>query len=93
MAPPRESSITARIVRHLKQRGCWYAKIHGGGYARAGLPDLVVIDRGRTFWFEVKRPGGKPTQLQALEHERMRAAGAQVYVVTSWEEVEGVLER
>lgn len=80
---PREANTVAAIRRALLDRGAFVVKLHGGAMQRAGLPDLVVIYRGRTYWFEVKQPGGRPTPLQAATIDAIRAAGGAAYVVTS----------
>lgn len=80
---PREANTVAAIRRALLDRGAFVVKLHGGPHQRAGLPDLVVIYRGRTYWFEVKQPGGRPTPLQAATIDAIRAAGGAAYVVTS----------
>ena len=87
-----EKSIEHSIRRMIRDElGGMSIKLHGSPYQEAGLPDLVVILRGRVFWLEVKRPGRKLTRVQSLVHERLRANGAQCYVVYSVEEARAVL--
>lgn len=93
---PKESAVLAAIVRYLKAikakgHGVWWLKVHGGPMQTAGVPDLVVIVDGRTYWLEVKRPGEEPTPLQAHTHEQMRTAGAEVTTVRSVEDVAAVV--
>ncbi len=49
------------------------------------MPDLYATHAawGVAAWLEVKRPGEKPTRAQLEWHERTRAAGTPVLVVTS----------
>ena len=54
----------------------WSAKLHGGPYQVGGLPDLVVVLRGRVFFIELKRPGERPTPRQGVTLARIREAGA-----------------
>jgi len=61
-------------------------KLHGGPYQQAGLPDLLVVIRGRAVFLEVKRPGGALTPLQEHTIARLRAAGALAEVVRSADE-------
>ena len=99
--PPLERDITNEITNWLKkQKECWYykvaakpAQVKEGSFARqrTGIPDLSVIYRGRSVWFEVKRPGGKLRPNQAKEIARMQAAGAEVFLVRSLEEVKTIL--
>jgi hypothetical protein len=85
-----EGKVTAAINRHLRKlkaagEPVWWVKLHGGPMQRAGIPDLLVIYKGRTFFVEVKAPGQKPTRLQCHTHAQMVLSGATVMVVTSLE--------
>jgi hypothetical protein len=59
---------------------------------KAGMPDILFIWHSIADFFEVKRPGKKPTKLQAVIHKQLRKAGCGAYVVTSVEEVEKALD-
>ena len=55
---------------------------------RRSVPDrLVLLPGGKVMFVECKRPGGKPTQLQAAEHKRLRDLGFEVLVVDSMDAV------
>lgn len=86
-----EAAITEAIIRWLRSRGAHVIKTYGGPYRR-GLPDLIGVYRGQALALEVKRPGGKPTQLQEYELSRWAAAGAVAAVVTSVDEVKQLIE-
>lgn len=94
-APPLEKSVTAAIVRHLKGvPGLWFFKVAGGGFQRAGVPDIVGVWQGRFFALEIKRPGvGRLTALQRAAIESIRAAGGVAEVVTSAAEARAALEK
>jgi len=92
-----EGRVLARVVRYLKQRRArgepvFFVKLHGGPMQRAGLPDLLVIHRGRVLGIEVKRPGRRATAIQAHTMAEMRAAGAQVIVATCVADVVQAME-
>jgi hypothetical protein len=63
----------------------------GGRWATTGIPDLLVVIDGRACFLEVKRPGCKPTPLQAHRIAEIQAAGAVAEVVRSWDEAKTVL--
>lgn len=46
---------------------------------------------GGNYWIETKRPSKSATEAQAREHERMRAAGCTVLVVTCEAELDAWL--
>lgn len=58
-----------------------------------GVPDRIVfLPGGRVVFVELKAPGRKPTQLQKVQHERLRALGQLVAVIDSREKVDSLLE-
>jgi hypothetical protein len=73
--------------------GCVARKRWGGGYGVAGDPDITGCIHGRHFEFEVKRPGQKPTPLQARRLEEWRGAGAIAGVVESVAQAREILDR
>lgn len=63
----------ARLGDFRKRIGC-----------KRGMPDAAVLYRGRTAYIEWKRPdGGGLNKEQKDMHARLRAAGAEVYVLRS----------
>lgn len=57
----------------------------------SGVPDRVVILAGRTLFVETKAPGKKPEPLQTVRHRQMRAAGADVRVIDTREQVDELI--
>lgn len=54
----------------VKQVG-WYVKIWGGGFQRAGIPDILANVNGKFVAIEVKGKGGKPSVLQEINVEEI----------------------
>jgi hypothetical protein len=89
-----ERAIVKAILTYLNSLpGCLARKRWGGGMGVAGDPDIDACIRGRSLQLEVKRPGGKPTALQAKRLHEWRAAGAVSVVVTSLEETQDLLRK
>ena len=61
-------------------------------YAR-GLPDILLVYKGIPVLIEVKRPGGTPTKLQAMELMKFEKAGAVSLVMDSVKDVEPLVAR
>jgi hypothetical protein len=65
-------------------------------FGRRSAPDVLVmfpVKRGfdwqhGPFFVETKAPGGEPTDAQEREHERMRAAGCNVLVLSTKEQID-----
>ncbi|MED5019317.1 VRR-NUC domain-containing protein [Paenibacillus chibensis] len=58
----------------------------------SGVPDrIVILPGGRIVFVELKKPGGKPTKLQLVQHKRLRALGCDVRVIDSKESVDAFI--
>ena len=87
---PLERVIERYLQRKAKAAGilCW--KFVSPGHA--GVPDRVLMARGRTVWVELKRPGGKPRPLQLARHQEMRDAGQDVRVIDNQKDCLALIE-
>lgn len=88
----KESTIQAGIIRHLKQAGAWYTKVHNAGYGRKGIPDILACYRGVMLAIEVKNEEGRPSQEQVIELNAIRDAGGVAIIARSWDEVHLVID-
>ncbi len=86
-----ERAIVRAILAYLNELPGCLARKRWGGMGVAGDPDIDACVRGRSVQLEVKRPGEKPTPLQARRIEEWRQAGAISAVVTSVEETRELL--
>lgn len=80
-----ERDIAKLLSSELKKRYIEHRRVSWIG--RSHAPDFFVMVNGGE-WIETKRPGGKPRAGQLAEHEKMRAAGCRVFVLSTFEEVE-----
>ncbi len=92
---PLEKEIEAKIVAFAKSKGILAYKFTSP--ARRSVPDRMFISvTGKVFFMELKRKGQKPTPAQAVEIDKIRAQGIQVFVVDDVEMgktmIMGVLE-
>lgn len=55
--------------------------------SRRGAPDRVVALGGRTMFVELKVLGGRVSLAQEVEHQRIRQAGGEVWVLRGPDEV------
>jgi hypothetical protein len=82
-----QRAILRRLVALLPADAFWFhvanqtvapreyvAALVGDGL-KAGVPDLILIHRGRVFGIEVKRPGETLSDEQAAIHDRLERAG------------------
>lgn len=81
---PQERYIEKRVTDYAVKKLGWLSrKLQWIG--RHGAPDRVFIRSGKLVFIEFKQFKKKPTEHQRLEHERLRAAGMDVYVIDSIE--------
>jgi Holliday junction resolvase len=59
-----EKQFENKVKKFLKDNGIWYFKVWGGGYSKAGIPDLICCVNGHFVAIELKGSDGKPSELQ-----------------------------
>jgi len=84
-----ESKIQSKILKELKAAGIYAHKNITTN--KKGIPDIIVCYRGKYVALEVKRPGGKPTELQLWNINEIRKSGGVAEIVYGWEDVVTVL--
>lgn len=84
-----ERDIEAYLVKRCKEIGALCDKFTSP--QRRSVPDRLITFGGRVLYVELKATGKKPTEAQVRDHERRRAAGAEVVWLDSKEGVEGIM--
>ncbi len=85
----RESNVEEYLHQRAKDLGGDYRRVSWIG--RNGANDDLILLPGRHIWIECKRPKKGATTAQAREHDRLRAAGCEVYVVSTKAEIDAIL--
>ena len=85
-----EKVLEAELRERCKVLGWMCIKLTSQ-YQR-GLPDrLILMPGGRVCFAEIKTTGKKPTALQRVTHERLRALGYRVEVVDTTERLDNLI--
>lgn len=84
-----ERDIEAYLVKRCKEIGALCDKFTSP--QRRSVPDRLITFGGRVLFVELKATGKKPTEAQVRDHERRRAAGAEVVWLDSKEQVDPML--
>lgn len=95
-----EAEVRKKVIKLLRSAGAEVIAIPNelvgrlnvkvSGYTK-GAPDLVVAFCGQVFFVEVKSANGRLRPEQRKLHERLRALGAKVFVVSSEEDLQPIL--
>lgn len=90
-----ETERTEDVLKWLKsQPGVYAFKKHTGPQGEAGHPDIFACRDGRMVLIEMKKPGERPTLLQAQRLRTWRdKAGAAVCWATDVEHVRELFQR
>lgn len=90
----KESWYQSRILKYLADTypKAFVWKAAAGPYSRGGIPDVCAIIGGTFYGFEVKRPGGRPTDLQTMTIRAINEAGGVASIVTTVEDVERLIK-
>lgn len=71
-----ERDIEAYLVKRCKEIGALVDKFTSP--QRRSVPDRMITFSGRVLFVELKATGKEPTEAQVRDHDRRRAAGAEV---------------
>ena len=98
-----QRAVASYLDLALPHDAVWFHPPNGGARSKAeagifkamgvkaGVPDIIVIYRGRVVCIELKAPGGTCSPAQKLMHAQLSAAGALIYTATRIEDVESFL--
>jgi len=89
MAATPEVKVKKQIRKLLDEAGAYYAMPIGTGYGNSGVPDFLICHKGRFIAVEAKAGTNKPTALQEMHLQRIRARGGIALVIneTNMEEL------
>lgn len=77
-----EKQFENKIKAYLKSKNAWYIKYWGGGgFTKAGIPDILCCYKGRFIAIEVKAPNGKASELQLFNLKKIEEAGGKAFLL------------
>lgn len=87
-----ETAVRRQIQDYLRWNG-WTVLYHLQGLGSyRGMSDLQALKGGRSVFIEVKRPGGRQSEVQKKFQETVEAAGFEYVLAKSVEDVEHLSE-
>ena len=85
-----ESELEAEIVAYVHSLGGKCLKLK---HTSRGFPDRTVFHPwGKTFFIEVKRPGGKVSIHQKQWNDALKADGFEVFVIDNLERAKQIID-
>ena len=86
----RESKIENKLKQEVERAGGMCVKFPPIFFK--GFPDRIVLLPGSVIFFvELKQKGKKPTGIQALVHDRLRALGFAVAVLDDVNDIDSLI--
>lgn len=85
-----EGYVENYLVKKAKEKGFLCLKFTSPG--TRGVPDRIVVGHGKTIFIETKSKTGTPSELQKLRIKQLRDHGAEVYIASSREQIDQILE-
>lgn len=84
------TALLAAATTYLEIQGWTVFSIPASPYGRNGMPDKVAVKRGRHVWFDAKTGRATLSEDQRKRKAELEAAGAEVIVVHSIEDLYGL---
>ena len=69
-----ESQFQQKVIQFLKSIGAYEVKVWGGGFQKAGIPDLLVCYHGKFIGIELKTDKGNASVLQKYNIAKIQEA-------------------
>lgn len=83
----KETRLQRKVQDYIESLGGYCFKVHGSGYMKAGIPDIIGCLEGRFIGIECKVDKNKPSPLQ-LAHGRLIEKSGGIFIIAySLEEV------
>ena len=65
-----EATFQAKVIRHLKSKGCYVIKTTPGPGVPVGCPDIIFMKDG--FWGGLEAKASKTSRFQPLQRETIK---------------------
>lgn len=69
------------VFQFLQSQNIYYVKVWGGGFQKAGIPDLLCCIRGKFVALELKTEKGRPSVLQKFNIYKIQESGGYARVL------------
>lgn len=63
-----EKDFQSEVIKFLKKQNIYYIKVWGGGFQKAGIPDLIICLKGKFLAIELKNEIRKTKSFTTIQH-------------------------
>lgn len=83
-----EKQLENKMKKYLSSKNIYHFKVHGNGFMRSGIPDLICCINGRFVAIEIKRPDGKGkvSKLQEIEIYRIKKSDGIAVIMNNYDQ-------
>lgn len=71
----KEKNFQTKVIKWFESIGGYVVNVWGGGYQRAGIPDLLICYKGLFVALELKTETGRVHELQHYNIDAISKAG------------------
>lgn len=89
-----EKKLQSKIIKFLKEQGCYVIKTQAGPGVPVGCPDIIALYKRYWIAIEVKASAAAPFQMgQQMTLQRLEQANSFVYIAfpENWETIKSDL--
>lgn len=89
-----ESNLQSKVVKYLREKGCYVIKTRAGVGTPHGCPDIIALLEG--CWIAIEVKGSAASKYQPLQKDTIKKldnwSWAKVVHPDNWEEIKAELE-
>lgn len=85
-----EQYIQSQIIKYLESKNWLVFKLMA--VSKSGVPDLICHYEGNTLYIEVKKPGGRLSQVQKYRIAQLRERNITVLITDNLGDVKNYIE-
>lgn len=71
---------------------CFSMVMNASGISRRGVPDIMVIIKGKVFFAEIKEPGDRLSKIQSHTIEFLKSIGVPVFIIKNNDDIISFIE-
>jgi len=87
----KEAALQRDCEEYLTKIGAWWLHLRNAKRNKSGVPDLIIVYRGKAYGIELKARSGKATREQMINLAYLKAQGATTGIARTFDEFRKIL--